>query len=164
MHTLYNLTPALIPPVISQEETGINEEEENKNARQAPSLKKAPEIDPRGPLLRHKKDEWFLKGPVPFSWLTTAGKLPGKALHVGMMIWLYAGFNNQRHLRFPLSRVQPTVIDRYAASRGLQELEKAGLISLSHKPGQSYVVTILGAPKGSILRPNKCSKNFDEMA
>jgi hypothetical protein len=42
-----------------------------------PQLKKPP---------RHRSGEKFLKGPIPLLWLIQAGRLPGKALHVGLLL------------------------------------------------------------------------------
>ena len=44
----------------------------------------------RGRLPRRQKGEWFLKGPIPGAWLTSAASLPGKALHVALAAWTEA--------------------------------------------------------------------------
>lgn len=33
----------------------------------------------------------FLKGPIPLPWLQGAARLPGKALHVGVVLWFLSG-------------------------------------------------------------------------
>src|SRR5690242_11624831 len=37
----------------------------------------------RGPP-RHKPGEAFIKGPIPFDWISSACQLPGSGLHVAM--------------------------------------------------------------------------------
>jgi hypothetical protein len=56
--------------------------------------------------------ERFLKGPVPLAWLQAAARLPGRSLHVGMVLWYVAGLSgwvsvhlsNVLCLRFGLDR------------------------------------------------------------
>ena len=38
-------------------------------------------------LPRHRQGEKFLKGPIPWDWLTKAAQLPGHALHVALVLW-----------------------------------------------------------------------------
>jgi hypothetical protein len=46
-------------------------------------------VQPRIP--RHRPGEKFLRGPIPWKWLIRAGRLPGKALQVGLLLWQAAG-------------------------------------------------------------------------
>ena len=86
--------------------------------------------------------ERFLRGPIPLNWLTTAARLPGKTLHVGLAIWLEAGMRNSAVV--PLSNVmgQRFGLDRNSKYRGLIWLEEAGLIAVERKLGRAPVVTI----------------------
>ena len=43
---------------------------------------------------RHKPGEKFLKGPIPWPWIESAGALPGKALAIGLAVWRKAGCRN----------------------------------------------------------------------
>jgi len=45
----------------------------------------------REPLPRHKLGEKFLKGPIPWDWISRAAKQPGKAVHVALVLWFLAG-------------------------------------------------------------------------
>jgi hypothetical protein len=98
---------------------------------------------PLGPrkLPRHEKQEWFLKGPVPWTWIEKAAGLPGKSLFVGLALWRLAGW--QRKSTVTYSTKNPQVLSRNAARRGLWALEKAGLISVARAPGKASRVTIL---------------------
>ncbi len=86
-----------------------------------------------------QKRERFLKGPVPWSWLERAMKLPGRALHVGIWVWFYAGMVKDGHVPLNLSRLG---FDRSAASRGLAALEKAGLLVVTRRPGNKVSIWI----------------------
>src|SRR5262249_22725018 len=62
----------------------------------APAAKKRPG--------RPHKAHRFLKGPVPWPWLRRAMALPGKALAVGLMLWLQGGITGRRTVSFCLAR------------------------------------------------------------
>ena len=85
----------------------------------------------------------FLKGPIPWDWMIRASQLPGKALILGLCIWRLSGATGRNTVPLSNSEVQPFEIDRAAKSRGLRALEKAGLISISRKPGRWPLVTLM---------------------
>jgi hypothetical protein len=76
-------------------------------------------------------------------WLERAAKLPGKAIHVAVVLQHLAGVRRAR--RVPLDNVTCLRfgITRNAKYRALVCLESAGLISVSRKLGRSPIVTIL---------------------
>src|SRR5262245_58912641 len=74
----------------------------------------------------HQPGEAFLKGPIPKLWLARAAQAPGRALHVGIPLWLQAGITNRGEIRLGLAQLSDFGLDRFAASRGLTELERAG--------------------------------------
>jgi hypothetical protein len=60
------------------------------------------------PLTRPKSQRFgpgqkFLRGPIPWDWLSGASRLPGKALQVGLVIWHLGGLKNA--MTIELSRV-----------------------------------------------------------
>jgi hypothetical protein len=85
----------------------------------------------------------FLKGPISWPWLQTAMKLPGKALAIGLMLWLQHGITNKATVLFCLSRADREGIPTSTARRAIRELEKAGLVEIRRKPGRGLQVTIL---------------------
>jgi hypothetical protein len=95
--------------------------------------------------LRHKPGENFLKGPVPLTWLARAGQLPGKSLHLGIVLWFLAGLKNTRSVSLPSSVLQLFGVDRSAKRRALDWLEKAGLVAVERYPGCNPLVTLLHA-------------------
>src|SRR5262245_30594087 len=89
---------------------------------------------PRPP--HRRPGEPFLKGPIPMSWLERAAQQPGRALHVGIVLWFSAGLTQRWNVRLALSRLSAFGLDRYAASRGLRALEAAGLVSVDRHAGR----------------------------
>jgi hypothetical protein len=98
------------------------------------------------PRLRRRPGA-FLKGPVPINWLLRAMALPGRALHVAVLLWWKAGCERKKTVHFPLSRGAEGGLDRHATRRGLRALADAGLVSLRHQPNQAWDVTLLEIPE-----------------
>jgi hypothetical protein len=107
-----------------------------------PDLKALSEKAPRK-LPRHRPGQKFLKGPIPWSWLVQACRLPGKALHVALLLWREAGCARNRTVPFQLSQAPALGMHRDTARRGLRALAEAGLVSVKHRAGQCLQVTIL---------------------
>ena len=90
-----------------------------------------------------KKQQWFLKGPVPYPWLVKASQLPGKALHVGIVIHFLHGVTKSEEITLKNSILREFGVARHSGYRALKVLENAGLISVSRKLGRNPVVTVL---------------------
>jgi hypothetical protein len=88
----------------------------------------------------------FLKGPVSWSWLSRAMRLPGKSLAIGLMLWRESGCVKNRTVRFCLARAIDEGIPTTTARRAIRELERAGLVTICRKPGRGLEVTILIDP------------------
>jgi hypothetical protein len=95
---------------------------------------------------RHSKGEHFLKGPIPWKWLTSVAPLGGKALQVGIALWYLAGMRKSARVQLVPSVLQELSVSRYAAYRALGALESAQLVRVERHRGRSPVVTILEAP------------------
>src|SRR5438270_12196241 len=95
---------------------------------------------------RPQRADRFLKGPVPWPWLARAMKLPGKALAVGLMLWLQRGLTGRRTVHFCLTGAAADGIPTTTARRAVRELEGAGLVAVRRKPGSGLEVTLLDAP------------------
>jgi hypothetical protein len=102
----------------------------------------APSPDNKG-LPRHKKGEHFLKGPVPLIWLAQAARCGGKALHVANILWYRAGLKKSATIKVPGWTAKLFGLDRHAKTRGLKDLEEAGLVSVTRRQGSSPQVTLL---------------------
>ena len=68
-----------------------NEELDVDRLRLRPSALPTPSARSVQSLPRHRRGERFLMGPIPWMWLQIAARQPGKALHVGMVLWQLAG-------------------------------------------------------------------------
>lgn len=97
---------------------------------------------PLHPPPRHRPGARFLKGPIPWDWLDRAGRLPGKALAVGLVLWHRAGMAGERTVRLNHSRAAGLGLGEHSSRRGLQELERAGLVSVHRELGRALEVTI----------------------
>ena len=98
------------------------------------------------PVPRHRKGERFLRGPIPWSWLTEAARLPGRTLHVAVSLWFWAGIKRSAAVVLPISQLRLLGVSRFAVYRGLGALEKAGLIKVRRHPGKKPLVTLLDIP------------------
>jgi hypothetical protein len=95
---------------------------------------------------RHRPGEAFLKGPIPWPWLTAAARLPGKALQVSLLLWKLAGCRKSRAVPFCLARGAEVGVSRKGARLALRCLEAAGLVRVQYLPGQALQVTLLEWP------------------
>lgn len=94
-------------------------------------------------LPRHRRGQRFLRGPIPLSWLSPACRLGGKAVHVALAVWFTAGMKRNREVPVSLSQGSVFGFDRFAGSRGLAALERAGLVSVNRRLGRKPIITIL---------------------
>ncbi len=86
--------------------------------------------------------ERFLRGPIPFEWLTLASNLPGRALNVGIMLWHLGFLNKNRTVKLSMKNLREFGVKRNAVYRALKSLEKAKLITVERHVGRCAVVTI----------------------
>jgi hypothetical protein len=98
--------------------------------------------DKQKPVL-HKRSKRFLKGPIPWNWLTKASRLSGKALQVAVVVWFLAGIKRTNTIELSSKRLHELGVNRFAKGRGLRQLELNGLVSVERHKGNNPVVTIL---------------------
>ena len=98
-------------------------------------------------LPRHKPGEKFLKGPVPLRWLTLAARLPGRSLHIGVVLWFLAGLQRDSRVALSSNLLAEFGVDRHAKYRALIWLEGDGLVTVKRHGGRNPVVTILATGK-----------------
>jgi hypothetical protein len=90
-----------------------------------------------------------LYGPIPWTWWLPASRLAGKALQVGAISWLLAGWERSAEFELALGGWAEFGLSRFSASRGLDTLQRAELVSVVRRPGRSLVVTILDVTAGT---------------
>ena len=77
-------------------------------------------------------------------------ELPGHALHVGVVLWHKAFLSDfNAEVSHSATAMEKWGVSRYAAMRGLAELERAGLVAVDRHSGRKARVTILPAPRPS---------------
>ncbi len=103
---------------------------------------------PVQPIPQKRKEGKFLRGPILIDWLQSAGHLPGKALHVGNVLWFLSGVQRSSLVVFSYSLAEKFGVKRHAAYRGLDALEQAGLIKVERGKGKSPRVQLLEDPDG----------------
>jgi hypothetical protein len=108
-------------------------------------VKRLPKVKPPRPGPGDK----FLKGPIPWSWLSKGASLKGQALHVGIALWLLAGIKRSQSVRLSNSVLEDLGVSRFSGYRALHTLESAGLISVDRHAGRNPVVTILDVRKNN---------------
>ncbi len=91
---------------------------------------------------RHRGGKLFVRGPIPWAWLKTAARLPGRALHVGIVLWLESGLRTSAIVALSQQHLRDLGVDRYAGYRGLSRLEQADLVDVQRHPGRLSVVTL----------------------
>ena len=108
----------------------------HRNSMVRPRQKRLPQSRP---------GELFLKGPIPWSWVSRAARLPGRSLHVGLTIWHLAAMKRHRKIVLGAKRLRELGVNRHAAYRALGHLEAEGLVSVERHRGRQPVVEILDA-------------------
>ena len=102
------------------------------------SVSKKPTSPPR-----RKPAGWFIKGPIPGEWISLASKLPGRSLHVALALRYLSGLQKTHRVKFTGQTRDQFGIPPDAARRGLQALERGGLVAVKGGSGRSPIVTIL---------------------
>src|SRR5262249_17514423 len=110
---------------------------------------------------RHRQGDRFLKGPIPWSWLRHAFPLPGKALHVALLLWREAGCRRSRTVSLCLTSALPEGLSRQSARRGLRQLAGAGLVTVRQRPGRGLEVTLNDAPADGESNNAPCNRDRD---
>ena len=85
----------------------------------------------------------FLKGPVSLAWLAAAAKLPGKTLHLAVVLRFLEGLNSSRTIRLAGSTLRMFGVERQAAYSAVKRLEKIGLVTVERAVGRNPIVTIV---------------------
>lgn len=85
----------------------------------------------------------FLQGPIPWDWIEEASKLPGKALHIGLAVWRLSKTLKKDTIKLGNTELIAMGVNRNAKARALQNLEGAGLVSVSQERGKLPVVKLL---------------------
>jgi len=90
-----------------------------------------------------EKGEYFLKGPIKMAWLYKAMGVKGCAFQVAIELWFLSGLKKTYILKFSTNQLQKANLSRFSVLRGINNLEKAGLISTKRFKGKKMIIEIL---------------------
>jgi DNA-binding MarR family transcriptional regulator len=82
-----------------------------------------------------RRGERFLKGPIPFKNIAVASRLPGQALAIFLAIHHQTALTRQPSVTLPAGLLAQLGISRSSKSRGLNALERSGLIAVVRSKG-----------------------------
>jgi hypothetical protein len=102
--------------------------------------------------LRRKTVEPYVQR-IPVAWLQVAAKLPGKSLHVAVVVWYRWHLEKRPAISLTKSKLARFGVERHAASRALDRLETAGLVNVKRAKGRSPRVTIVSVPAPETRKP-----------
>jgi hypothetical protein len=107
-------------------------------------------------LPRHKLDDPFIKGPIPYAWVSAACRLPGAGFQMAMVFRFLCCRFRQRN-RWGLEKVARGLqTSTRSVQRALHAAELADLLTVVREPGCKLEVTIQETPEpasGRVLRP-----------
>lgn len=90
-----------------------------------------------------KEDKRFLKAPLPWNWLCSASKCPGKSLNVAIALRFIAGIKKDNRIKMQRAVLKDLGISRQTYNNGLKQLERVGLVTIEKGPGQTPTVTLV---------------------
>jgi len=79
---------------------------------------------------------------IPLSWVYLASGLPGKALHVGIVIWFLSGVNKSQTITLTRKTLKNFGLTPETGRRGLLALESAKLVRVERRGKKSPRVTL----------------------
>ena len=85
----------------------------------------------------------FIKGPIPFEWLSRANALGGSTGIVATGLWLYVGLNGSKYFKVDSKLDQFAGVTRQTRQHALHKLQGAGLIKLKEHHGAYPFVEVI---------------------
>ena len=96
---------------------------------------------------KHKKYSLFIKGPIQLMWITEACKLTKSAIKVALAICFLKGIYGDNIFKLENTIIKRFGIDRQGKSRGLRELEQAGLVEVVQNKGSLPLIKVVDSVK-----------------
>ena len=97
----------------------------------------------RGEEIRKSSTNQFIKGPIPYKWLTEASRLSSTVLRVGLILWFLSGLTKSRTVKLSNRYLKDFGVHRVSKYGALKKLQDAGLITYEGKKGSSPIVTVI---------------------
>jgi hypothetical protein len=104
-------------------------------------------------LLRQSKvrrQERFLKGPIPLPNIAAAARLPGQALALFLAVHHQTALTGKASVALPARLLQDLGISRGAKARGLRALEEAGLVTVVRTRGRAAKIQLRNHHRGGL--------------
>ena len=105
---------------------------------------KGPQTGPRQGRRISSISGKFIAGPIEAAWVIQAAQLGVKTLLLGMALWHLKGLRKCNTFIVSNVMMREWGITSDAKSRGLRNLERAGLIAVERRGKRSPQVTLLG--------------------
>jgi hypothetical protein len=98
-------------------------------------------------LRRRPLEDFFLKGPIPFTELVPIARMPGKTLALWLLIIHRVTLSRKIWVTLPPYALKEWGISKDAKIDALRRLEQAGRVSVSRPPGGYLKVRLLWRAK-----------------
>jgi len=95
------------------------------------------------PFKRQSKAQNPYVRTIPLSWIYQASRLPGKALHVGIVIWFLSGVKKSKTVKLTRKWLSKFGIHPETGRRGLKALKRAELVHFEPSGHKSPLVTLV---------------------
>lgn len=92
---------------------------------------------------QNRLKEKFLKGPIPLSQISLAAKLPGKSLHVAIIIWIFDSIHKGEQFKLQTSMLEALGVKRNSAYRAIKHLENSGAITVVRHRGRLPLIKLI---------------------
>ena len=80
---------------------------------------------------------------IPLPWIQQASRLPGKSLHVGIVLWYLSGVSKSLTVKLTRSWLRRFGLHPETGRRGLQTLEIANLVVVLRNGRKNPIVTLV---------------------
>ena len=107
----------------------------------------------RLPEVSRRKMEGYVQR-ISLPWVQKAARLPGKSLHVAIIVWSRWHLEKVPEIVLTKSKLDSFNVKRHTAARALKHLESAGLVAVKRAPGRCPRVSVIGAPKQRVKTGN----------
>ncbi len=126
---------------IEVEQVNISEKDINKIYKE---LGINTPVQPRyRPFKRQSKAQEPYVRTIPLPWIHKASRLPGKALHVGIVIWFLSGVTKSKTAKLTRKWLSKFGIHHETGRRGLKALKRAELVHFEPSGHKSPLVTLV---------------------
>lgn len=89
----------------------------------------------------------YLRGPIPWSWLHAAIKLPGSAVEVGLALWHFRAVKKSLTFKTGIGDIAAFLgVSTATVRRAIDALQLAGLIERECLEGRKCLITMVEAP------------------